>query len=220
MASSAITWFLAATSSSSSLWHSIATTRSSSSSTMSAPRTNWLLSIQIILQCRVALLHFSWLLHLSFGYQRQRQRVPSIPVQTSRVAFLDLIGSLLLNQILRELKRTMLLQTLLIVVVVKFEDLRWLLCPSIAFVVVVVIGHRCRRFHRHCHVRSQSWLLLQSLDDQINPFSTTTSSWLSSWYWFLLLREYKLLRPSWLSGAVIPKYPFTSAKIAEYFVRE
>ena len=54
----------------------------------------------------------------------QRQRVSSIPVQTSRVALLDLIASLLLNRILRELKRTMLLQTLLIVVVVRFEDLR------------------------------------------------------------------------------------------------
>ena len=64
------------------------------------------------------------------------------------------------------------------------------------------------------------WLLLQYLDDQPDPFSTTTSSWLSSWYWLLLLREHELLCPSWLLGAVIPKYPFTSAKIVESFVGE
>ena len=143
------------------------------------------------------------------------QRLSSIPVQTSRVALLDLIASLLLNQILRELKRTMFLQTQFIIIighcrchcchchvrslrllscpsiaiivivaivtVVRFEDLCWLLCLSIAFVVViVVIGHRRRLFHRCCHVQSLGWLSCPSMS----------------------------------------KYSFTSATIAEYFVRE
>ena len=39
---------------------------------------------------------------------------------------------------------------------------------------------------------SPSWLLLQCLDDQTNPFPTTTSSWLTSWLW--ILREHNLLQ--------------------------
>ena len=72
--------------------------------------------------------HISWLLHHLFGYQMQRQHVPGIPAQTSQVALLDLIASLLLNQILRELKRAMFLWTHFII-------------------VIIVIGHPR---HRHC----------------------------------------------------------------------
>ena len=78
--------------------------------------------------------------HLSFGYQIQRQRAPSIPAQANQVALLDIIASLLSNQILRELKLTTLLKTLFFVVivvvivaivVVTIEGLRWLSCPTI-----------------------------------------------------------------------------------------
>ncbi len=63
------------------------------------------------------------------------QHISSIPVQTCRVTHLDLIASLLLNQILRELNRTIFLWTQFII-------------------VIIVIGH-LRRCHRcHCHVRS------------------------------------------------------------------
>jgi hypothetical protein len=70
--------------------------------------------------------HFSWLLHHSFGYQMQRQHVPGIPAQTSQVALLDLIASLLSNQFLRELKLTTLLQPLFLIifVIVTFKGLR------------------------------------------------------------------------------------------------
>jgi hypothetical protein len=90
--------------------------------------------IKQILRHRVALRHFSWLLHPSFGYQIQRQRVPSIPAQANQVALLDIIASLLSNQILRELKLTTLLKTLFFVVIV--------VVVVVAIVVVTIEGLR------------------------------------------------------------------------------
>ncbi len=58
------------------------------------------------------------------------------------------------------------------------------------------------------------------------PFATTLSSWLIRWLlreWHRNLREREQLQTfpaSWLLHPSIPKYPFTSATIAEYFVRE
>ena len=59
-----------------------------------------------------------------------------------------------------------------------------------------------------------SWLLLPSKQMPLQSFSTSCP------FQSLILREHELLGPCWLSGAIIPKYPFTSAKITEYFVRE
>jgi cytochrome c biogenesis protein ResB len=73
-------------------------------------------------------------LHPSFGYQIQRQRVPSIPAQANQVALLDIIASLLSNQILRELKLTTLLKTLFFVVIV--------VVVVVAIVVVTIEGLR------------------------------------------------------------------------------
>ncbi len=45
-------------------------------------------------------------------------------------------------------------------------------------------------------------------------------SWLLVLLWSCILREHQLLCPCWLLRVFIPKHPFTSAKIAEYVVRE
>jgi cytochrome c biogenesis protein ResB len=74
------------------------------------------------------------LLHPSFGYQIRRQRVPSIPAQANQVALLDIIASLLSNQILRELKLTTLLKTLFFVVIV--------VVVVVAIVVITIEGLR------------------------------------------------------------------------------
>ena len=68
-----------------------------------------------------------------FGYQIRRQPVPSIPAQANQVALLDIIASLLSNQILRELKLTTLLKTLFFVVIVVI---------IVAIVVVTIEGLR------------------------------------------------------------------------------
>ena len=90
------------------------------------------------------------------------------------------------------------------------------------------------------HAVYSKWLRTGTTLSSSQPLSMMAlSSWLSSQYrywflrehnllqplskhssWLLDLRKNQLIGPSWLSGAVIPKYPFTSAKIAEYFVRE
>jgi hypothetical protein len=59
--------------------------------------------------------------------------VPSIPAQANQVALLDIFASLLLNQILRELKLTTLLKTLFFVVIV---------VVVVAIVVVTIEGLR------------------------------------------------------------------------------
>ena len=68
----------------------------------------------------------------------QRQRVSSIPAQANQVTLLDLIASLLLNQILRELKRTAFLRTPFLIIIIVIGHRRCRLC-------------RCRHVRRHFH---------------------------------------------------------------------